>query len=164
MRLVKVENLGVDSLKEGGIYKTSYLLGIADELELDLVEIVPKANPPVCRVIEYSKLKYEIKKREKEQKSKQHAVVVKEIRFGPNTDDHDFTFKLRHAEKFLEEGNKLKAYVQFRGRNIVFKDRGREILNRFAEALEEHGKVEMKPKMEGRRMIMIMTPIKAPAK
>ncbi len=164
VRLVKVEHLGVDDLKEGGIYKTQYALSIADELDLDLVEIVSKAKPPVCRIIEYSKLKYEIKKREKEQKSKQHAVVVKEIRFGPNTDDHDFNFKLKHAEKFLQEGNKLKAYVQFRGRNIVFKDRGRDILDRFAKALEEHGKIEMRPKMEGRRMIMIMTPLKTPAK
>jgi len=164
VRLVKVENLGLDNLKEGGIYKTQEALKMADELSMDLVEIVAKAKPPVCRIVEYSKFKYELKKREKEQKSKQHSVVVKEIRFGPNTDDHDFNFKLRHAEKFLSEGNKLKAYVQFRGRNIVFKDRGREMLNRFSEALEEHGRVEMPPKMEGRRMIMILAPNKAPTK
>lgn len=164
IRLVKVEGLRED-LKEGMIIKTYDALRAAEELEMDLVEIAPNASPPVCRIVEYSKFKYEQKKREKEQKAKQHVVEVKEIRFGPNTDEHDFNFKLRHAEKFLAEGNKLKAYVQFKGRAIVFKERGLEILSRFAEGLEEFGKIEMSPKMEGRRMIMIMTPKKvAPVK
>ena len=159
IRLVKVDDLNTD-LEDGGIYSTSYVLQVAKELELDLVEVVPKAKPPVCRIIEYSKFRYEQRKKEKEAKAKQHTVVVKEIRFGPNTDDHDFNFKLNHARKFLSEGNKLKAYVQFRGRNIVFKDRGRDILARFSEELEEIAKIEMHPKMEGRRMIMIMAPRK----
>lgn len=143
-----------------GIVSLSEALKIAEELEMDLVEIAGRADPPVCRIIAYSKFKYEQKKREKANKAKQHKVELKEIRFGPNTDDHDFQFKLRHAEKFLQEGNKLKAYVHFRGRMIVYKDRGRDVLDRFAEELEPFGKIEMAPKMEGRRMIMIMAPRK----
>lgn len=137
---------------------------MAEERELDLVQVAPKANPPVCRIIEYSKFRYEQKKREKANKAKQHTVVMKEIRFGPNTDDHDFNFKLKHAQKFLSEGNKLKAYVQFRGRNIIYKDRGRDMLSRFANELDDIAKIEMPPKMEGRRMIMIMAPKKASGK
>ena len=155
--MVKVDELGLN-LKEGAIYSTYDALGFAEEVEKDLVEIVAKADPPVCRIVEYSKFKYELKKKRKESKSKQHTVIVKEIRFGPNTDDHDFNFKLKHAQKFLTEGNKLKAYVQFRGRNIIYKNQGFDMLKRFAEALEEYGRIEVAPKMEGRRMIMLMAP------
>lgn len=136
---------------------------MAEDRELDLVLVAPRAKPPVCRIIDYSKFRYEQKKREKANKAKQHTVVMKEIRFGPNTDDHDFNFKLRHAQKFIGEGNKLKAYVQFRGRNIIYKDRGRDMLAKFAEELEDIAKIEMAPKMEGRRMIMIMAPKKGAA-
>jgi len=146
---------------EDGVFQTSRALQMAMELGLDLVEVAPKAQPPVCRIVEYSKFRYEQKKREKAQKSKQHTIVMKEIRFGPNTDDHDFNFKLRHAQKFLAEGNKLKAYVQFRGRNIIYKNRGADMLAKFAEELDELAKIEMHPKMEGRRMIMIMAPKKS---
>ena len=134
----------------------------AEEEGLDLVEIAPKAQPPVCKIIDYSKFKYEQKKKQKELKSKQHKVVVKEIRFGPNTDDHDFDFKLNHAKKFLGDGAKLKAYVHFVGRSIVFKDRGELLLLRFAKALEDIGKVEQMPKLEGKRMTMMMAPKKSP--
>lgn len=167
IRVPEIRLVGLDQFTnelnglEDGIFRTSEALRMAEDLELDLVEVAPKAKPPVCRIVEYAKFRYEQKKREKANKAKQHNVVMKEIRFGPNTDDHDFNFKLRHAEKFLAEGNKLKAYVQFRGRNIIYKDRGRDVLVRFAEELEEVGKVEQLPRMEGRRMIMIMNPKKA---
>ena len=131
---------------------------LAHEQGMDLVEITAQATPPVVKVIDYSKFAYALKKQKKEQKAKQHQTTLKEIRFGPNTDDHDFNFKLKHAEKFLQEGNKLKTFVQFRGRNIIYKDRGLDLMDRLAEELEEVGKVEMQPKMEGRRMIMIMSP------
>lgn len=131
---------------------------------LDLVEIAPNGTPPVCKIIDYSKFKYEQKKKQKELKANAHKVVVKEIRFGPNTNEHDLDFKTKHAQKFLEEGNKVKAYVQFAGRTIVFKDRGREILDRFAEAVEEYGKPEGYPKMEGKRMIIMFTPKTIPTK
>lgn len=131
---------------------------IAKEKGLDLVEIAPNAQPPVCKIIDYSKFKYEQKKKQKELKNKQHKVVVKEIRFGPNTDDHDFNFKLNHAQKFLEEGARLKAYVHFAGRSIVFKDRGELLLLRFAQALDEFGKLEQMPKLEGKRMTIMMAP------
>ncbi len=146
---------------EDGIFRTSEALRMAEHLKMDLVEVAAKADPPVCRIVAYSKFRYEQKKREKANKAKQHIAVMKEIRFGPNTDEHDFNFKLRHAEKFLSEGNKLKAYVQFRGRNIVYKSRGSDMLGRFAEELDEYAKVEQPPRMEGRRMIMILTPKKA---
>ena len=133
-------------------------------MELDLVEIAPTARPPVVRIIDYNKFLYDRKKKEKEIKSKAAKTVVKEIRFGPNTDDHDFDFKLRHAKKFLEEGAKVKAYVHFRGRTIVFKDRGQLLLLRFLKELEEFGAAEALPKMEGRRMIVIVTPKKVPKK
>ncbi len=132
----------------------------AEEAELDLVEISPKADPPVCRIIDYKKFLYTQKKKEKEIKSKQSKVVVKEVRFGPNTDDHDFEFKLNHAKKFLEEGSKLKAFVFFKGRTIVFKERGEILLLRFAQELEEYGIVEQMPKLEGKRMIMMIAPKK----
>jgi len=131
---------------------------MAREQELDLVEISPKADPPVCKVIDYSKFKYDYKKKQKELKAKAHKTVIKEIRFGPNTDDHDFSFKLRHAESFLKEGSKVKAYVHFVGRTIVYKERGELLLLRFAEALEEKAKVEQLPKMEGKRMFIYLAP------
>ena len=133
---------------------------LAREMELDLVEISPKADPPVCRIIEYKKFLYDQKKKQKEIKAKQQKVVVKEIRFGPNTDDHDFQFKLKHAKKFLQEGSKLKAYVFFRGRTIVFKERGEILLLKFAQELEEYGTVEQLPKLEGKRMTVMFNPKK----
>ena len=129
---------------------------MAAELELDLVEISPKAVPPVCKIIEYKKFLYEQKKREKALKSKATKVVVKEIRFGPNTDEHDFEFKKKHAIKFLESGAKLKAYVFFKGRSIIFKDQGQILLLRLAQELEDYGTVEQMPKLEGKRMIMFI--------
>ena len=143
-----------------GIYNTRQAIDWARRLELDLVEISPNAEPPVVKIIDYNKFLYEKKKREKEIKSKAVKTVVKEIRFGPNTDEHDFEFKLRHAQRFLEEGSKVKAYVHFRGRTIVFKDRGELLLLRFLKELEEHGAAEALPKMEGRRMTVIIQPKK----
>ena len=133
-------------------------LKLADEQSLDLVEISPNADPPVCRIVDYQKFLYQQKKKAKEIKAKQVKVVVKEIRFGPNTDDHDYNFKLKHAENFLKEGAKVKSYVFFRGRQIVFKDQGEILLLRFATDLEEWGKVEQMPKLEGKRMIMMLAP------
>lgn len=135
-------------------------IDIANELDLDLVEISPNAVPPVCKIIDYKKFLYEQKKRQKELKAKQSKVVVKEIRFGPNTDDHDFNFKLNHALKFLKEGYKVKAYVFFKGRTIVFKERGEILLLRFAQEVEDFGIVEQLPKLEGKRMIMMINPKK----
>lgn len=145
---------------ESGIYNTRQVLRWATDLGLDLVEISPSAKPPVVRIIDYNKFLYEKKKKEKELKAKAAKTVVKEIRFGPNTDDHDFDFKLRHAKKFLEDGAKVKAYVHFRGRTIVFKERGELLLLRFLKELEEYGAAEALPKMEGRRMIVIVSPKK----
>ncbi len=133
---------------------------VAERLGLDLVEISPTANPPVCKVIDYKKFLYEQKKKQKEMKAKSAKVVVKEIRLGPNTDEHDFDFKLKHAIKFLQEGAKVKVDVFFRGRSIVYKDKGEIILLKFADDLSEYGKPEMMPKLEGKRMIMIITPKK----
>ena len=133
-------------------------LRLADEMELDLIEISPKAEPPVCRIADYQKFLYQQKKKQKEIKAKQTKVVVKEIRFGPQTDDHDFNFKLRHAENFIKEGAKVKAYVFFRGRSIVFKEQGEILLLRFATALEEIAKVEVMPTLEGKKMNMILAP------
>jgi translation initiation factor IF-3 len=135
-------------------------LALAKELELDLVEISPKADPPVCRITEYKKFLYDQKKKQKEIKANQAKVTVKEIRFGPNTDDHDFQFKLKHGREFLKEGNKLKAYVFFRGRTIVFKERGEILLLKFAQELEDVGTVEQLPKLEGKRMTVIFNPKK----
>lgn len=143
-----------------GVYNTRQALDWARRLELDLVEISPKAAPPVVKIIDYNKFLYEKKKREKEIKAKAVKTVVKEIRFGPNTDEHDFEFKLRHAQRFLEEGAKVKAYVHFRGRTIVFKDRGELLLLRFLKELEDYGSAEALPKMEGRRMTVIVQPKK----
>ncbi len=133
---------------------------MAREAELDLVEISPNADPPVCKIIDYKKFLYEQKKKKKEMKAKATKVVVKEIRFGPNTDDHDCNFKLKHAEKFIEEGAKVKAYVFFKGRSILFKDKGQILLLKLAQALEEIASVESMPKMEGKRMIMMLAPKK----
>lgn len=141
------------------VYPTEEALKIARELELDLVEIVPTADPPVCRVVDYQKFLYDKKKKEKELKSKQGKQVVKEIRFGPNTDEHDFNFKVKHAMNFLEEGHKVKAYVHFRGRSIAYKEKGEIILLKFAQALEEVGKVELLPKLEGNRMFIHLAPV-----
>ncbi len=143
---------------EQGVYSIEEARKLAEKAGLDLVEISPNAKPPVCKVIDYSKFKYEQKKKQKELKAKAQKVIVKEIRFGPNTDDHDFNFKLNHAKNFLSEGAKLKAYVHFVGRTIVFKERGELLLLRFAKELEDHGKVEQMPKLEGKRMILMMGP------
>jgi translation initiation factor IF-3 len=143
---------------ENGIFSLREALDIAKGQSLDLVEIVPNADPPVCRVIDYSKFKYEQKKKQKELKSKAHKVIVKEIRFGPNTDEHDFEFKLKHAINFIKEGSKVKAYVHFVGRTIVFKERGEILLLKFAQALEDIAKVEDMPKLEGKRMFLMLTP------
>ena len=133
---------------------------IADELELDLVEISPNANPPVCKIIDYQKFLYQQKRREKEQKAKSTKVVVKEIRFGPQTDDHDYNFKLKHAQGFLKEGCKVKAYVFFKGRSILFKEQGELLLLRFANDLEDIAKVEQLPKLEGKKMFLFLSPKK----
>jgi len=132
---------------------------MAEELELDLVEISPNANPPVCKIIDYQKFLYQQKRKQKELKAKTAKIVVKEIRFGPYTDDHDYNFKLKHAQKFLQEGAKVKAYVFFKGRSIVYNEDGEALLQRFATDLAEIGKVEQTPKLEGKRMIMMINPV-----
>jgi len=144
---------------EADIYPLEVARRIAREKELDLVEIVPNADPPVCRVVDYKKFLYEKKKKEKEAKAKTAKAVMKEIRFGPNTDEHDFNFKVKHAIKFLEEGAKVKAYVHFRGRSIAYKEKGEIILLKFAQELEEYGKVEQMPKLEGNRMFLHLAPL-----
>ncbi len=141
-----------------GVYPTSKALQMAEDMGYDLVEISPKADPPVCKIIDYQKFLYQQKKRQKEQKAKALKVVVKEIRFGPQTDAHDYNFKLRHAKEFLEEGAKVKAYVFFKGRSILFKEQGEVLLLRFANDLEEYGKVEQMPVLEGKRMIIMLSP------
>lgn len=146
---------------ENGVYSIDEAMRIADEMECDLIEISPNANPPVCRVLDYQKFLYQQRKRLKEQKAKSTKVVVKEIRFGPQTDDHDYNFKLKHAMEFLKEGAKVKAYVFFRGRSILFKEQGEVLLLRFANDLEEFGKVEQMPVLEGKRMTIMITPKKA---
>ena len=145
---------------EIGVYKISQALSIADEQGLDLVEISPKANPPVCKIMDYKKFLYEQKKREKALKAKASKVTVKEIRFGPQTDEHDYEFKKKHAIKLLKDGDKLKAYVFFKGRSIIYKDQGQILLLKLAQELEEFGKVEQMPKLEGKRMIMFIAPKK----
>ena len=155
---------GVDEVRlvgdnvEQGIYSFREAMRIADDLNLDLVEISPNAVPPVCRVIDYQKFLYQKKRKEKEQKQNSKKIEVKEIRFGPQTDDHDYNFKLRHAQEFLKDGNKVKAYVFFRGRSIVFKEQGELLLARFAADLEEFGKADNVPNLEGKRMIMFLSP------
>ncbi len=145
---------------EVGIYTKGDAMRIANEQELDLVEISPNADPPVCKVMDYKKFLYEQKKRDKALKSKATKVTIKEIRFGPNTDDHDYDFKKKHAEKFLKEGAKLKAFVFFKGRSIIFKEKGHILLLRLAQDLEEFGKVEQMPRLEGKRMTMFIAPRK----
>ncbi|MDE6120509.1 MAG: translation initiation factor IF-3 [Muribaculaceae bacterium] len=145
---------------EPGIYSIHEARKIAEELEMDLVEISPNAEPPVCKVLDYQKYLYQQKKKAKEIKAKSTKVVVKEIRFGPQTDDHDYNFKLKHAIGFLQEGAKVKAYVFFKGRSILFKEQGEVLLLRFANDLEEYGKVEQLPQLEGKRMIIMLTPKK----
>ena len=145
---------------EIGLYQIKKALALADELELDLVEISPNATPPVCKILEYKKFLYEQRKREKALKSKATKVIIKEIRFGPQTDEHDYEFKKKHAEKFLKDGAKLKAFVFFKGRSIVFKEQGQILLLRLAQDLEDLGKVEQLPKLEGKRMTMFISPKK----
>ena len=146
--------------EEPQVLATADAIKLAEEQELDLVEISPNAVPPVCKILDYKKFLYNQKRKSKELKAKQSKIVIKEIRFGPNTDDHDFDFKLAHAKKFLEEGSKVKAYVLFRGRTIVFKDRGEILLLKFAQELSEIGTLESMPKLEGKRMIIMINPKK----
>ena len=145
---------------EQGVYSYEEAIRIADQLELDLVEISPNAEPPVCKIVDYQKFLYQIKKREKESKAKTAKVILKEIRFGPQTDDHDYNFKLKHAQGFLKEGCKVKAYVFFKGRSILFKEQGEVLLLRFASDLEEYAKVDQLPQLEGKRMIIMFSPKK----
>ena len=147
-----------DNIDDPGIYTINEAIRLADELDLDLVEISPNADPPVCKIIDYQKFLYQQKKKQKELKAKTQKVVLKEIRFGPQTDEHDYQFKLKHAIKFLEDGAKVKAFVFFKGRSILFKEQGEILLLRLAQDLEEYGKVEQMPKLEGKRMIMFIAP------
>ncbi|HRE49822.1 MAG TPA: translation initiation factor IF-3 [Flavitalea sp.] len=157
--MIRVPNVRlVGDNVEVGVYPTQEALKMAQEQQLDLVEISPQADPPVCKIIDYNKFLYEKKKKEKEMKAKSKSAEVKEIRFTPGTDDHDFDFKSKHAESFLKEGNKVKAYVQFKGRAIMFKERGELLLLKFAERLAEVGQPESLPKMEGKRMLIIFAP------
>jgi translation initiation factor IF-3 len=145
---------------EPGIFKTADAMRLADQLELDLVEISPNAEPPVCKIMDYKKFVYMQKKRDKELKAKSTQIVVKEIRFGPQTDEHDYEFKRKNAEKFLKDGSKLKAFVFFKGRSIIYKEQGQILLLRLAQDLEDYGKVEALPVLEGKRMIMYIAPKK----
>ena len=149
-----------DNVPEQKVYPLQEALKMAAEMELDLVEISPNAEPPVCRIIDYQKYLYQQKKKAKEMKANASKVTIKEIRFGPNTDEHDFQFKLKHAQSFLEEGSKVKAYVFFKGRSILFSEQGEKLLLRFAVELEEFGRAEQMPKLEGKRMIMMIAPVK----
>jgi translation initiation factor IF-3 len=149
-----------DNIAEPGVYSLAQALHIADEQGLDLVEISPNAEPPVCKIVDYQKFLYQQKKREKELKANATKIVVKEIRFGPQTDDHDYNFKLKHAQGFLQDGNKVKAYVFFKGRSILFKQQGEVLLLRFANDLEEYAKVDSMPILEGKRMIIMLSPKK----
>lgn len=149
-----------ENIETPGVFRIQDALRKADELELDLVEISPNAEPPVCRITDFQKFLYEQKKKLKELKAKASKIIVKEIRFGPNTDDHDYNFKLKHAERFLQEGAKVKAYVFFKGRSILYNEQGEILLLRFANALEEVGKVEQLPKLEGKRMTIFISPKK----
>ena len=149
-----------ENIPEQGVYPLAKALQIADELELDLVEISAKADPPVCKILDYQKYIYQQRKKAKEMKSNSAKIVIKEIRFGPNTDEHDFQFKLKHAQEFLQEGSKVKATIFFRGRSIMFKDQGEKQLLRFAVELENFGRPENMPVLEGKRMTMIIAPLK----
>ena len=159
IRAPKVRLVG-DNIPEPGIYPISAAMKMADEMELDLVEITAKADPPVCKILDYQKYLYQQKKKAKEMKQNATKIVIKEIRFGPNTDEHDFQFKLKHAQEFLGEGSKVKASVFFRGRSIQFADQGEKLLLRFAVELEEYGRAENMPKLEGKRMTMMIAPVK----
>lgn len=159
IRVPEVRVVG-ENIGEPRVLSIREALDLADELGLDLVEISPNATPPVCKIVDYQKFLYQQKKKQKEMKAKATKIVVKEIRFGPNTDEHDFNFKLNHAKKFLEEGAKVKAYVFFKGRSILFKDNGEILLLRLAQELEDYGKIEQMPKLEGKRMIMFISPKK----
>ena len=159
IRAPKVRLVG-DNIPEPGIYPISAAMKMADEMELDLVEITAKADPPVCKILDYQKYLYQQKKKAKEMKQNATKIVIKEIRFGTNTDEHDFQFKLKHAQEFLGEGSKVKASVFFRGRSIQFADQGEKLLLRFAVELEEFGRAENMPQLEGKRMIMMIAPIK----
>lgn len=161
-RQIKAREIRVVSEEGSSVMLTSKAIALAEQRGEDLVEISPNANPPVCKIIDYSKFLYQIKKRQKEIKAKQVKIDVKEIRFGPQTDEHDYDFKLKHAREFLEEGNKVKAYVFFKGRSIVFKEQGEVLLLRFANDLEEVGKVESMPELLGKRMTMFLAPKKIP--
>ncbi|HOU73603.1 translation initiation factor IF-3 [Tenuifilum sp.] len=154
----KTVRLVGENIENPGIYPISQARQMAEEMELDLVMISDKADPPVCKILDYQKFLYQLKKKQKEIKANAQKIVVKEIRFGPNTDDHDYNFKLKHAINFLQEGAKVKAYVFFKGRSILFKEQGEILLLRFAQDLEEFGKVEQLPQLEGKRMIMIVSP------
>ncbi len=154
--MVRVVGEGIET----AVMSIQDALKLADQRELDLVEISPNADPPVCRIVDYQKFLYQQKKKQKEIKAKTARVVVKEIRFGPNTDDHDYNFKLKHAMKFLEEGAKVRAYVFFKGRSILFKEQGELLLLRFANDLEEYAKVDQLPRLEGKRMIISFSPKK----
>ena len=159
IRATQVRLVG-DNIAEPGVYSIAQAMKMADEMELDLVEITAKADPPVCKVLDYQKYLYQQKKKAKEMKQNSTKIVIKEIRFGPNTDEHDFQFKLKHAQEFLNEGSKVKASVFFRGRSIQFADQGEKLLLRFAVELEEFGRAEHMPQLEGKRMIMMIAPIK----
>ena len=159
IRAPKVRLVG-DNIPEPGIYPISAAMKMADEMELDLVEITAKADPPVCKILDYQKYLYQQKKKAKEMKQNATKIVIKEIRFGPNSDEHDFQFKLKHAQEFLGEGSKVKASVFFRGRSIQFADQGEKLLLRFAVELEEYGRAENMPQLEGKRMIMMIAPVK----
>mgnify|MGYP004508744235 FL=1 len=159
IRATQVRLVG-DNIAEPGVYSIAQAMKMADELELDLVEISAKADPPVCKILDYQKYLYQQKKKAKEMKQNSTKIVIKEIRFGPNTDEHDFQFKLKHAQEFLNEGSKVKASVFFRGRSIQFADQGEKLLLRFAVELEEYGRAEHMPQLEGKRMIMMIAPIK----
>ena len=162
IRAKEVRIVGEEGI-EAAVYPIFQALKMAEERELDLVEISPNAQPPVCRIIDYSKFLYQQKKRQKEQKAKQVKVNVKEIRFGPQTDDHDYNFKLKHAKGFLEDGDKVKAYVFFKGRSILFKEQGEVLLLRFANDLEDFAKVDQMPVLEGKRMTIFLSPKKKEA-
>ncbi len=163
-RQIKAVEVRVVSEEGSTVMPLTKALALAEHRGEDLVEISPNTNPPVCKIIEFSKFLYQIKKRQKEIKAKQVKIEVKEIRFGPQTDEHDYTFKLKHAREFLEEGNKVKAYVFFKGRSIVFKEQGEVLLLRFANDLEEVGKVDSMPELLGKRMTMFISPKKSPTK
>ncbi|MEN6619690.1 MAG: translation initiation factor IF-3 [Rikenellaceae bacterium] len=149
-----------ENVPNPGVYSLFEAIKMAEALELDLVEISPNVDPPVCKIIDYQKFIYQQKKKAKEMKANASKVIIKEIRFGPNTDEHDFQFKLKHAQSFLQEGSKVKAFVFFKGRSILFSQQGEKLLLRFALELEEFGKADQMPKLEGKRMIMMLSPVK----